>query len=177
MDDKSLTRIFADAGARYNYEKATAEFCGYADFKVRWQRTWRQIDLHISDYLDEAPTPVMEALADTLFQRIMGVGPAPDEPIYPKAMLEYITSQEFRDLKRHIWTERMHAVGSDSALEKVSRVLAEMGEDVEDLRVCTGPKVCMSALFRTVVIPEDTPRSEIKSCVRRLLDAMESFKS
>ena len=164
MDNETLTKIFSDIGKKHDYERVNANFEPYADFKVKWERSYRWAEFHVSDYLADAPEDVIEALAETMFARICGQGPAPGEPVYPIPMLEYITSQDFRDKYREIWTFRHNAV-----FEK-----DWPGSD--DIKVYVGKKVGGSPLMRAVIVRRGTPDDEIEKYVSDLKNDMKQFE-
>ena len=129
----------------------------------------------VSDYLDEAPREVIEGLADTMFMRITGQGPKPGEPVYPKAMNDYIMSEGFRMLKTGIWEERHKAKEIPGLQAHVERLMAENHLEFEGLKVYGGNRVSSSPLFRTLILPKQTPDEEIIFQVERLIESLEVF--
>lgn len=99
---KKLNEVFQRVGKDYGYETCEATFEAFTDFKVRWQRSYHWIDLHVSDYLADAPEDVLEGLAVSLFRRITGEEDAP----YSEKLKDWITRPEFAPSKREVYLHR-----------------------------------------------------------------------
>jgi hypothetical protein len=177
MDNKELSEIFAKAGEKNGYTHVKAVFMDYADLKVTWARTYEWADFKVSDYLDEAPRKVIEATADTMFLRIRNLGPKPGEPMYPKAMNDYILSEEFRKLKAGVWAERHEAKEILGLQEKVEGLMEDNHLEFSGLKVFRGKKIDSSPLFRILVLPKQTPDDRIIFEIEKLIESMEMFKN
>ena len=100
--EESLKQSFGTTGKKFGYDKVGAEFVAYRDFKVRWTRSYRWADFQVSDYLMDAPTEVIDGLADTLFSKITGAESKP----YTPEMTEWITSADFKKNKQPVYVRR-----------------------------------------------------------------------
>ena len=89
----NIQKIFEAIGRKYDYPEVTATWDECRDLKVSWIRTSTYIDIYIPDYLKGLESKDMKAMADLLFKRITMCSQDP----YPKNVVEYLTSQEFRD--------------------------------------------------------------------------------
>lgn len=97
VSDESLKQIFERVGMAYGYDKVDACFRPFADFKVRWTRSYKWIDFEISDYLDRAPEDVLESLADTIFRRLSGT-----ECDYSEVLIRYLKDTAPRNTSDYI---------------------------------------------------------------------------
>ena len=128
MNNKELTQIAKTVGARHGYEEATAEFSAFRDFKLKWTRSYKWISFEVSDYLADAPEDVIEALFNTVFDRIKGIEGAP----YPEAVVEHITAPGFAERHQPTFTRRyktLDMVGTGWIQESIARLEA-MGLEV-----------------------------------------------
>ena len=100
--EETLKESFGTVGKKYGYDKVDAEFVAYRDFKVRWTRSYRWADFQVSDYLMDAPSAVLDGLAETLFSRISGMESRP----YTPEMTGWITSEDFTLRKQPVYVRR-----------------------------------------------------------------------
>lgn len=105
VTNEHLEEIFKEVGQRYGYDTVKAEFVALDDFKIRWQRSYKWIDLRISDYLDRAPDEVLYDLADSIFRRVLGKGDGLGE-----IFVKYITDPDFSQSTRPQYLNRKHGL-------------------------------------------------------------------
>ena len=98
LESSTLTNIFAEIGSQHGYTTVTAEFSPFRDLKVSWQRSYRNVEFHVADYLKDGSEEVLRSLAETIFAKIAGE----EDRRYSDEFCRYITSEEF--LKRHQFT-------------------------------------------------------------------------
>ncbi|MDR0523046.1 MAG: hypothetical protein LBG62_01280 [Candidatus Methanoplasma sp.] len=123
-----LCRAFRGAGERRGFERTEAEFVAFKELKVRWQRSYRWAEFKVSDYLADAPAPVLEGMADSLFARIAGED---DSLSYPKAMTDWITAPSFAESKQPVYLRRSRNLTRSPVGDK--RSLSESLERLEGL--------------------------------------------
>lgn len=99
--NQRLERIFSGVGRKYGFDTVKAEYIVLKDFKIRWQRSYRWVDFRVPDYLDTAPDDVIAALADTLFQRIVGKGDG-----ISQTFVDWVTDPEFCHQKQGLYLQR-----------------------------------------------------------------------
>ena len=109
MDNSILTEIFADTGRDFGYESVTAEFTPFRNMKMTWIRTYKSIDIKVTDYLDDAPEDVITGLAWNLFSKITGSS----DDGYPEEVSEWLGSEECIRLNLGKYLERTHALPED----------------------------------------------------------------
>ena len=105
VSNEHLTEIFEHIGRRFGYDEVSARFSPFADFKVKWQRSYKWIEFEVSDYLDRAPDNVIADLAESIFTRISG-----KESDYSEAVIRYLNDpvpradncRDFIERKREI---------------------------------------------------------------------------
>ena len=73
MNDKELNEMVGPIAEKYGFERASAEFTAYSDFKVRWTRSYTWIDMTVSDYIREAPKTVVADVIEFLIKRIKDI--------------------------------------------------------------------------------------------------------
>ena len=100
--EETLRESFGTIGKKYGFDKVGAEFVAYRDFKVKWTRSYKWADFQVSDYLMDAPSVVLDGLAETLFSRISGAEAKP----YTPEMNDWITSSEFKSEKQPVYIRR-----------------------------------------------------------------------
>ena len=101
MEDSNLEKLFSDVGTEHMYDSVRAEYVAYRNLKVRWQRSYRWADFKVSDYMADAPDPVISGLARTLFSRIGG-----ETEAYSAEMTEWLTDPSFCREKQPIFLRR-----------------------------------------------------------------------
>ena len=113
VTSEELNATFEKVGNDFHFDEVTAEFAPYRDLKVRWCRMMRHADFSVSDYLEGAPSEVVEGIARTIFSRIRGEEPEN----YPKETIEWLTSPEFLELNQEKYIERSRTIGEMSSEE------------------------------------------------------------
>lgn len=99
--NERLERIFSGVGRKYGFDTVKAEYVVLKDFKIRWQRSYRWVDFRVSDYIEDAPDAVIEAVADSLFERIVGKGSGMSQKF-----IDWVTDPEFSHRKQGLYLER-----------------------------------------------------------------------
>ena len=110
IQEDIMKESFRDEGVKHGYERVNAEYTAYRDFKVRWTRTNRWIEFHVSDYLSDAPKEVIDSLVGTLYSKICGSDTIP----YTKAMRDWATSETFVYNKQPIYLKRSRGLTKSS---------------------------------------------------------------
>ena len=126
--EETLRESFGTIGKKYGFDKVGAEFVAYRDFKVKWTRSYKWADFQVSDYLMDAPSVVLDGLAETLFSRISGTEAKP----YTPEMNDWITSSEFKSEKQPVYIRRSRnisrsPVGKNKDLTESLNRLKRMG--------------------------------------------------
>ncbi len=114
--DDNLRQAFAAAGKKYSFDTVEAQFVAFKDFKVRWQRSYKWADFQVSDYLADAPQPVLMGLAESLFRRIIGES----ENGYSEELCKWVTDPQFCELKQPIYLRRSRNLTRSAAGENKS---------------------------------------------------------
>ena len=109
--EETLRESFGTIGKKYGFDKVGAEFVAYRDFKVKWTRSYKWADFQVSDYLMDAPSVVLDGLAETLFSRISGREAKP----YTPEMNDWITSSEFKSEKQPVYVRRSRNISRSPA--------------------------------------------------------------
>ena len=125
---EALKESFGTIGKKYGFDRVGAEFVPYRDFKVKWTRSYKWADFQVSDYLMDAPSVVLDGLAETLFSRIAGMEAKP----YTPEMNEWITADEFKKEKQPIYIRRSRNIskspaGKNKDLTESMKRLKKMG--------------------------------------------------
>lgn len=115
MNDRRLTALFAAVGGRNGYDRTSAEFEPFRDFKIRWTRCPGWIDFEVSDYMDDAPDGVVTSMAETVFGRIRG----DDRTPYPENVCRWISSDDFVRGKQPLYVRRFRGLSRSTAGEEV----------------------------------------------------------
>jgi len=100
--DLELEEIFRAVGDEHGFRRVESEFMPFKEFKVRWQRSHHWAEFKVSDYLEDAPSNVIDGLARSLFSKIVGT----DDVGYSKDMHDWITSPEFSRNKQPTYIKR-----------------------------------------------------------------------
>ena len=103
---EQMSNIAQSVGEKYGFDKVTAEFTAYADFKVRWTRSYKWADFTVSDYLKGADAEVIENLFEVLFSRITGENNVPD---YSDEFKAHVLNSEFVDAHKNTYLGRKKA--------------------------------------------------------------------
>ena len=158
---EALNKAFQAAGRQYGYESVTAEFALFKEFNVQWTRSRRIAHFKVSDYMEDAPYEVLEALACSLLARIDGREEVP----YKKAMRDWVLAPGFSETKRPKYIERSRNVtgsriGQERNLQDSFDRLEKMGlfdrsKGVEAIWTTdtASPKAAScSVLFKLIVV-------------------------
>ena len=132
--EETLRESFGTIGKKYGFDKVGAEFVAYRDFKVKWTRSYKWADFQVSDYLMDAPSVVLDGLAETLFSRISGAEAKP----YTPEMNNWITSSEFKSEKQPVYVRRSRNIsrtpkGKNKDLTESLNRLKRMGLVKKDI--------------------------------------------
>ena len=109
-----MQEIFARIGQKYGYDDVKADFTPFKDFKVKWMRSYKWINFDVSDYLKDAPTEVLEGVADTLFKKIRNE----DGAEYSKEVCDHLTSAEFIEKNQQVYIRRCRGMSFTSKGKK-----------------------------------------------------------
>lgn len=110
---EELNILFKAVGKEHGYDTVTAEFCEFKEFKVKWKRSCGWAEFEVSDYVKGAPAEVLTGLAQTIFSRLAGRC----ERNYPKAMLDWITSDDFVRSRQPVYLMRARNMTKDACGE------------------------------------------------------------
>lgn len=171
MDMAAVSEMFAAVGREFGYKDVGVEFAPYRDMKVRWQRTYTEIDFSVSDYLRNAPLPVLEDFARTLFGKITGNGAD-----LSQRFRVYLSDGGFVEENRptYLWRFKgVKPVGEHTcrSLEaSLDRLTAEgLISDVDDIvfRYASGMHAAStaSAVMRTVIISDRLDSEDVPEYV------------
>jgi hypothetical protein len=103
---RSLSAIFREVGKEYGYDSVEAEYVAFREFKVRWQRSYKWAEFKVSDYISDAPPEVTEALARSLFSKIVGGDMIP----YSDDMCQWVLSDDFVRAKQPVYLRRSRGI-------------------------------------------------------------------
>ncbi len=96
--------IAKTVGKKYGYDRVSVELSTYADFKMRWTRSYHWIDFQVSDYMIGAPDEVVEDIFECVFSRIEGTMRE-----YSSATTDYLTANKFAQTHRATYLKRHKA--------------------------------------------------------------------
>lgn len=91
MDNEQLTKVLTGVMAPFGYEIVNAEFTPFRDVKVTWERSYKQINMKVTDYLQSAPESVIESMLSVIVNRML----ADKIQDYPQDVIDYFMSPEF----------------------------------------------------------------------------------
>ena len=91
-------------GKKHGYDTVEVEVSNFADFKMKWTRSYHWINFQTSDYLMGAPDNVIEDLFDCIFTRIEG-----NHREYSSATANYLTAKKFAQAHRSKYISRHKA--------------------------------------------------------------------
>jgi predicted metal-dependent hydrolase len=94
---------FQRAGREHGYDKVSASFFPFKDFKACWQRAGSSADFKVTDYLECADGRIIDDFADSLFKRIRSKNSV---ELYNDRMREWFQSRQFLDTNRPIYLGR-----------------------------------------------------------------------
>lgn len=139
MEKEELRKRFEEIGRMYGFERVEAEFVPFKEFKVRWQRSYKWAEFKVSDYLEDAPVPVIDGLCRSIFSRISGDGGEK----YTDEMREWMTDRRFSESKQPVYLRRSRSITRSPAGE--CRDLSESyGRLVASGLVEADPAVCLT---------------------------------
>ena len=156
MAQDTLDELVRDVGKKFGYDIADAEFCDFKDFKVQWSRSYRYIHFRISDYLADAPAPVIRGFITLLFKKINGQDT--DGGYGPEAT-EWVLNKAFAKSHRATYIKRSKLKKADVRLNEAVTRLQDMGliDGKLDVRYCwqdANPSKAASSslLFKVVAV-------------------------
>lgn len=175
-DDVSLTKAFADVGARYGYKEVKAKFAAFRDFKIKWMRSYRWAEFTVSDYLMGASEDVMMQLSDTLYRKMRGECECP----YPPEVTGWMTSEGFIRRNQPLYLSRYRSTslgtggGSQDLSDSLERLM-DLGIVEDDpwlklrwaLNSHTNSTAKSSVLMKTVIVSDRLDRPDVP---RNVLD-------
>lgn len=186
VSDERLSDIFAEVGWKYGFDQVKAEFISIADFKIRWQRSYKWVEFKVSDYFDRAPENVLYDLAENLFRRILG-----KESDLCETVVKYVTDDNFAKSNRQDYFDRhpnytQTVIGEFHDLNDSVNRLRDLGlirpdtssvltwDDTDGRRA-----VKVAVLMRTVAINKGldaagVPETVLDYCVYRGISALET---
>lgn len=115
MSEDRGNMIFGNVGNEYGYENVSVEWSPFKAFKVQWQRSYNWISFRVSDYIKDAPSEVLEALAVSMFKRVKG-----ERGSYSDAFRKYVLAPEFSQKHRKTFIERGRYLYADSENKNLS---------------------------------------------------------
>lgn len=136
--DDVLAETFARVGREHGFEDVKARYADFKDFKVRWQRSYKWADFSISDYLMDAPAPVIESMARAMFDKIDGKEGSEG---YPRELCDWVTAPGFCDVKQQVYLHRSRNLtrsprGEFRSLRGVYERLMALGLAQDDPTIC-----------------------------------------
>jgi hypothetical protein len=100
-DNERLFDLISPIAFGRGLELRSASFYRPKEFQASWKRSGRAIDLFISDYLIDAPDPVLEDFSHAVLRTIVG-----ERPAYGGTYLEWVRSDRYINNKRKIYLKR-----------------------------------------------------------------------
>ena len=171
MNDKELNEMVRPIAEKYGFERASAEFTAYSDFKVRWTRSYTWIDMTVSDYIGEAPKTVVADVIEFLIKRIKDI-----EAEYTDETCEYLTSQEFREINLKKFLKRKHFTAHPEA-DVIKEILEDEGIDIHDLTIVKGSKYDSSTLFRVIAVPDGVHTTAVLERADSIIEGLKMFRA
>jgi len=133
------------------------------DFKVLWECMNGRMRCHFSDYLKDAPSKVIESVADVMFRRMRD-----EDAFYSKDVQDFVTSESFLRNNQFTYLDRFETIspgpqGDYCDLEESYRRLIAMNLVDFDPDICIrwipsdGGKYVghSSTLMKTVALKDD----------------------
>ncbi len=171
MNSTKLNELVKPIAERYGFEKASAEFTAYSDFKVRWTRSYTWIDMTVSDYLKNAPENVIRDIFEVMLSKIKG-----EFAEYSDATNEYLTSAEFRDANLKPFLKRNNYTAHPD-IDEIREILEENGIDIPSLTIVKGKGYDASTLFRVLAVPEDYDEAKVIERAHTIIEGLIMFKA
>lgn len=120
--DEDLRAVVERVCPQYGFETCLAHFGALKEFKVSYARTWKWIDLTVSDYMIGAPEAAMESLIKTICQKINNTDKG-----YEPALVDWLTSEDFVTRNQPTFIVRNRLDPPSEALEASRRRLVDAG--------------------------------------------------
>lgn len=158
---EKLNAAVKELAKEFGYQEALVEFKPFDDFKVQWVRSYKWIELDISDYLEDAPEEVVLSIARTILQKI-----ANQESEYEPMAVEYLRTLH---LSPHRQTFLRRAGISEDAMTISTFGRRKVQDDTLVLQADVS-RIYRSCIFKVLVIPRDADTKE----VLKALDAVEA---
>jgi hypothetical protein len=99
--DARLIEILAPMVSVHGLELKEASFFTPKEFQATWKKSRDSVEIRISDYLIDAPDIVLYE-----FSKAVVMTMAKKKPVYGKAFLDWVTSDEYINSKRKIYLRR-----------------------------------------------------------------------
>jgi len=134
-ENERLTEILSNRGMSEGFSGINASFVASKDFKVSWKRKGKQLEIMVSDYIADAPDPVLMDLSETIIDMVKG---RPYE--YGKEYLEWVTSDDFILNNRKAYIRRSKNITRDPVgkerdlIESIDRLLDSSLLTSEDIQ-------------------------------------------
>ena len=158
---EKLNAAVKELAEKFGYQEALVEFKPFDDFKVRWVRSYKWIELDISDYLEDAPEEVVLSVVRTILQKI-----ANQESDYEPMAVEYLRTLHSTP-HRQTFLDRAGISEDAITISTIGR--RKVQDDVLVLQADVS-RIYRSVIFKVLVIPRDADREE----VLKALDAVEA---
>lgn len=129
-----------EKGKEYGYNHISLVFEKFRDLKVRWQRTYSDIEFQFPDYLEDMPEDCLLDMLDVLFKRILGI--EYDGPMYPKDVQDYLLDESFIEKYRHVYLDRFNNIKDIGMLYNNIFVVRDLDNDLGG----------SSALFKVIML-------------------------
>lgn len=111
--EEKLNMTFQEVGNRFGFDNVTATYAAFTDVKVKWIRTMRSIEMHVTDYLAEAPENVLRGIAECIFGKIKG-----NDTDYSDDVVEWLTSDEILAENQDTYIARNKMIDTDEGRYK-----------------------------------------------------------
>lgn len=134
--------IAKEVGEKYGYSDVAVDLSNFADFKVRWTRSYKWINFQISDYLVGAPDKVVRDLFDVLYGKITGL-----DREYSTEIKDWITRDAFSKKGRKTYLSR-HNAQAEQYKDFKGVSIHVSNRDIHKMAYC-------STLFKTIVLNKD----------------------
>ena len=175
--EEKLNMTFQEVGNRFGFENVTATFAAFTDVKVKWIRTMKSIEMHVTDYLADAPGGVLRGIAECIFGKIKG-----NDTEYSDEVVEWLTSDKVLEENQDTYISRNRMIDTDEGMyknleESIDR-LKENGflkEDPSKIKIfwSTDPDWnqagASSNLMKTVIINKRFDTKEIEDSILDLV--------
>lgn len=162
MNNEKLTQTIEAVSKKYGFQTATADFKPFKDFKLRWERSFTQINFHISDYLNRAPENVISDLIEHVLKAIMRIR---NDSAYPKSFRDYVRSEDFLRNKKKIFLRRTNLQEAPSSLVETVKEICDPGRAPE---IYLSKTPVVSAVFDLIGVPENVFEEEMNGYLLEL---------